>query len=44
MAKKKMVEWLLAHGADVSLSNNDGETAYTLAQEKNHYDIAELLS
>ena len=34
---------LLEHGADRSIKNNDGKTAYDLALEKGHTELAELL-
>ena len=40
----EMVELLLHHGAEPSLSDQDGHTALTLAKAKGHQRIVELLS
>jgi len=34
---------LIAQGADVSAANNDGQTPLSLAQEKNHREVAAFL-
>lgn len=37
------VEWLLDHGADISIKDDNGKTAYDYAMEKGRTEIAELL-
>ena len=39
----EIIELLLELGADKSIKNNDGKTAYDLALEKGHRELAELL-
>lgn len=41
---KGMVQFLLAHGADVTKTTNHKKTAFALAFEKNHTEIANLLA
>ena len=40
---KEMCEILLARGADTSLMDNDGKTAYDYAVEHGHEDVAKIL-
>lgn len=37
------VEWLLAHGADATLKNDDGQTATALAKTKDRLDLARVI-
>jgi len=38
-----VVVWLLSQGADLTLKNRTGDTAYTLASKNNYLDVAEIL-
>ena len=38
-----ILEYLLSHGADKTIRNNEGKTAYDYAIERGHYESAELL-
>ena len=42
-ARLEMVEWLLAHGADVNAKDAQGDTPLHYAEEVNEKDIVELL-
>ena len=39
----KIVELLLAHGADATMTDTDGDTAASFARQKGHGNLAELL-
>lgn len=41
---KEIVEYLLDHGADKTLTDADGDTALTVAQKMGHTEIIKLLS
>ena len=43
MVKKEVVEWLLAHGADVNAKDAQGDTPLHYAEELNEKDMVELL-
>ncbi len=39
----KAVKYLISAGADVNASNNDGETALSVAEDEGHDDVVDLL-
>jgi ankyrin repeat protein len=43
MGNQKLIELVIAAGADVNLKGSDGKTALQLAKEKGHIEIVELL-
>jgi ankyrin repeat protein len=43
-ANRKLAELLLAHGADPTLTSDDGKSAIDLAREKGHAEFAEWLA
>ena len=42
--RKDIVDLLLAHGADASLTNGEGKTALEIAQAKGYQEVAALLA
>lgn len=38
------IRWLLEHGADVNIKDNEGKTALDIAQTKGFTEIADLLA